>query len=70
MIAGLPNAILWDVGIVILSCSTNAFGLIVYYRVSSIEYPFQKHAKKNQRTPYNLELEIPLFHMSTAVNGF
>ena len=48
MIASLPNAILWDVGTVILSRSTNSFGLIVYYRVSSIEYPFQKHAKKSR----------------------
>ena len=48
MIASLPNAILWDVGTVILSRSTNSFGLIVYYRVASIEYPFQKHAKKSK----------------------
>ena len=36
--------------------------------MSSIEFPFQKHAKKNQRTmtSYNLELESPLFHI-TAV---
>ena len=26
----------------------SCFGLIVYYRVSSIEYPFQKHAKKSK----------------------
>ena len=68
MIVSLPNAILCDVGTVILSRSTNSFGLIVYYWVSSIEFPFQTHAK-NQRTSYNLELESPLFHM-TAVNGF
>ena len=46
MMASLPNAILCDVGIVILSRSTNSFGLIVYYWVGSIEFPFQTHAKK------------------------
>ena len=48
MIASLSNAILLDVGTLILSRSTNSFGLIVYYRVGSIEYPFQTHAKKSK----------------------